>query len=563
MNIYKKIIICCLVAIICVSYSMSVMAFGSTQEIIDNKKNSILQIVVFSQDKDGTEYPIQGGVGFFIGTGEDGVEYLVSAKEVTDVVPEMHNEMLSVYEALYSETKPEDERDNPIELEYIVRAVVKKDVMVDVSLVAESEEMGFSVWKLSQKLYDRQPLILYDKPITQLTGEPSVVLGFLDVATRENPLYYTLDDVVAKEGIFTGDSKEEDVLCVGHNMEVIPGMTGGPILTEDGYVVAINQNRRSQSGYYGVQISEIISVLEAMGFPFVTLTEVEEQEAAALAAIVHKEELQATITEVESLERNKYTKKTYEAMLPILAEANEMNDWDEATQREVDEAQMALKDAMGNLKEKVPASTIALIVGVGCVILILVGVIVWLATKPARERSKQRKIEEYTVTENAPVFAEPKMQKEDYRQLVGRTGQKVMTDSSSKMQVSSNMAFASEETTVFQQEPDFGMSGVTVERPVLGCLIRHKTGEKIQITQNEFVLGKDPSQTDYCVSGNSAISRAHAVVIFNGKSAGVTDKNATNGTFVNGMRVAPFQQIPLKEGDILRLADEEFEFRNS
>lgn len=558
MKICKKILISCLIVILCVSYSITILAFDSTQEIIDNKKNTILQIVVFAQDKDGTEYPIQGGVGFFIGTGEDGVEYLISAKEVTDVTEEMRNEMISVYEALYSETKKEN--DEPIELGYIVRAVVKKDVMIDVSLVAESEEMGFSVWKLSQKLYDRQPLILYDQPVTKLTGETSIVLGFLDAASRENPLYYAMDDVVAKEGIFTGDSRESDVSYVGHNMEVIPGMTGGPILTEGGYVVAINQNRRSQSGYYGVQISELISVLEAMGLPYITLTEVEEQEAAELAAIVHKEDLQTTITEAEALDSKKFTKKTYEAVLPVLAKANEINAWDQATQREVDEAQMALRDAMGGLKEKVPASTIILIIGISCVMLTLVGVIVWLATKPVRERRKQRRIEEYTVTENAPIFTAPKMQKEDYRNLVGKKTQNIMTGSFVEKNASYNVFLSGDETTVFRQESDLRM---TVDRPVLGCLIRRKTGEKIEITQNEFVLGKDPSQTDYCVSGNSAISRAHAVIIFSGKSAGVTDKNATNGTFVNGTRVAPFQQTPLKEGDVLRLADEEFEFRNS
>ena len=130
------------------------------------------------------------------------------------------------------------------------------------------------------------------------------------------------------------------------------------------------------------------------------------------------------------------------------------------------------------------------------------------------------------------------------------------------MNVMQPSSYASDATTVFQQDGDFDMGNISVGRPALGYLIRCKTGEKIQIVQNEFVLGKDPSQTDYCVSGNSAISRAHAVIIFNGKNAGVTDKNATNGTFVNGMRVAPFQQTPLKEGDILRLADEEFKFTN-
>ena len=92
-------------------------------------------------------------------------------------------------------------------------------------------------------------------------------------------------------------------------------------------------------------------------------------------------------------------------------------------------------------------------------------------------------------------------------------------------------------------------------------LIRKKTGEKITITKKEFVLGKDPSQTNYCLTGNSAISRAHAVILQEETEYAVSDKNATNGTFVNGVKVAAFQKTTLKDQDTIRLADEDFEFR--
>lgn len=36
---------------------------------------------------------------------------------------------------------------------------------------------------------------------------------------------------------------------------------------------------------------------------------------------------------------------------------------------------------------------------------------------------------------------------------------------------------------------------------------------------------------------------------------------STNGTFVNGSRVSPNQEVALKSGDVIRISDEEFEFK--
>ena len=41
----------------------------------------------------------------------------------------------------------------------------------------------------------------------------------------------------------------------------------------------------------------------------------------------------------------------------------------------------------------------------------------------------------------------------------------------------------------------------------------------------------------------------------------MADKNATNGTFVNGVSLAAGQEKVIKNNDVIRLADEEFQFR--
>ena len=97
--------------------------------------------------------------------------------------------------------------------------------------------------------------------------------------------------------------------------------------------------------------------------------------------------------------------------------------------------------------------------------------------------------------------------------------------------------------------------------PPSGHLIRIKTGEKIDISGAEFVIGKERRKVNYCITGNNSISRSHAKVISRAGSHYVVDMNSTNFTFVNGSKLVPGQEKEIKDGDKIKLADEEFEFK--
>ena len=78
-----------------------------------------------------------------------------------------------------------------------------------------------------------------------------------------------------------------------------------------------------------------------------------------------------------------------------------------------------------------------------------------------------------------------------------------------------------------------------------------------------FFIGKsDKSEipNDYIVK-NNAVSRNHAYFQLNANSATVTDNNSSNGTFINGERIPSMVTKELKNGDIVKLANEEFVFR--
>lgn len=92
-------------------------------------------------------------------------------------------------------------------------------------------------------------------------------------------------------------------------------------------------------------------------------------------------------------------------------------------------------------------------------------------------------------------------------------------------------------------------------------LIRKKNKEKISLNKPVFRIGKERSYADYFIGDNTAISRSHANFITREDEYFVIDTNSTNHTFVNGIMIQSNVETSIKHGDVVRLANEEFEFR--
>lgn len=92
-------------------------------------------------------------------------------------------------------------------------------------------------------------------------------------------------------------------------------------------------------------------------------------------------------------------------------------------------------------------------------------------------------------------------------------------------------------------------------------LIRKKNNEKISLNKPVFRVGKERSYVDYLIGDNTAISRSHANFITREGEYFVIDTNSTNHTFVNGTMIQSNVETTITHGDIIRLANEDFEFR--
>ena len=91
-------------------------------------------------------------------------------------------------------------------------------------------------------------------------------------------------------------------------------------------------------------------------------------------------------------------------------------------------------------------------------------------------------------------------------------------------------------------------------------LVRMKSGERVEITSENFLIGKDMRYCDYTVTDNSAVSRQHAKIIRKDDSDYVIDLKSTNKTYVNGQLIPVEREVQIFSGARLKFANEEFIF---
>lgn len=116
-------------------------------------------------------------------------------------------------------------------------------------------------------------------------------------------------------------------------------------------------------------------------------------------------------------------------------------------------------------------------------------------------------------------------------------------------------------TGLLNEEDEYEGTGLLNDCDCFPTLYRILTEENISIDKPVFRLGKEKSYVDFFISNNNAISRSHADIITRGKRYYIIDLNSKNKTYVNGQAVPVKCEIELFNGDLVKLANEEFVFK--
>ena len=97
------------------------------------------------------------------------------------------------------------------------------------------------------------------------------------------------------------------------------------------------------------------------------------------------------------------------------------------------------------------------------------------------------------------------------------------------------------------KEPKLVLSAINAPAPL-----------QLVVDRSEYRIGKNPDM-EGVVTFNKFIGRTHCMILKNGTGFSVVDLNSKNGTFINQSRLSPQQPYGLKTGDVLRLANSDFQ----
>ena len=505
-----------------------------------------------------TVVPLSLGSGFLIGSLESG-QYIITNYHVIDI-------------DAYMQQYAKDAGVNANNLKKVYQIIVAAgDVPVEATVVKISEGNDIAILKLEEQIHNSKHLILSSKDNVRETqsvyalGYPYVVTAYGQDFSEQKD-----EDVTIEKGAISKFPTKRGVKYIMHSAQLSQGCSGGPLVDSDGNVVAVNNSMITtgdQNYYYSVQIDVVREILDTLGIQYDSVDNqaltntgdgddisnqtdasdvVEEPTTEALPQI-DKSGLESAISDAETLEEEDYSEESWNNLDEKLNEAYAVNENSEVSQTEVDDARAQLELAMEEMDDK-SSFPVILVVVLVVVVLAVVVVVVIISTR------KKKK----------PVQNTPADQKNDWVDYTKSTPSDYPAGGSdygnSPMGGFDNMQAG--ETSVLNE----GAGDTTIlnnQSTVHAVLYRKSNFENIKINKSNFFIGKERKKVDFCISNNNSISRIHAEVIMRNGTFYLVDQKSTNGTYVNGVRLTPLQETELKNGDIIQLSDEEFEFKTN
>ncbi len=91
-------------------------------------------------------------------------------------------------------------------------------------------------------------------------------------------------------------------------------------------------------------------------------------------------------------------------------------------------------------------------------------------------------------------------------------------------------------------------------------LLHKRNGERVMLNRPVTRIGRKSENNDYAVTENSFVGKMHCHVLMRNGEYFLVDDNSKNHTYVDGAMIAPGCEVKLIHGQVIRLADEEFEF---
>lgn len=573
----KRLLVLVMAMCMMLTMSVTVLAAGEegtdpieedqVQATTDDPTDGILQVYLAYVDDNGTRTLLYGGTCFLINE-----EYVLSNYHIFNL-DEVDNSGVTKREAIMNMLNLDELPNNDPHLKVFVYANRDMSVEATIHESVQSSAMDFVALKLSDKIYDRQPLVLGDSSIMK-QQDVVYALGFPSDSI-ENKEFNTKADVSVVDGTISKVTVREKADVFEHTAPLNSGNSGGPLLNALNEVIGINtfiygNNVGTKS--YTVQINALKSALDTFGIAYTdgvhdraaldggavassagtvnqsgsddtADTDTEEQNQALLT------ELNNEISRAKAMDTEGYTEESVQVLNDTIESAEDVAASTDATEAQIQTAIDDVRAAVDGLEEQ-SGLNIILIAGIGAAVLIIVIIIiVVIVLATSGKKKKANAVGGGNVPPVSPVQpvqnSQPIHQPQMYAPGNGTVPQ----------------AEGAGETTLL----DSGAGETTLLSGAGGgaYLIRKKNGEKIMITSQNFAIGKERRRVNYCISDNTSVSRFHAVITKKGSDYYIADQKSSNFTFVNGVQLSPYKETLLTDRSTIKLSDEEFEFHLS
>lgn len=546
--------------ILAVCMMMSVVVTASADESdVQRVRESVLQMNFSIKDDVGKELKVPYGSCFLINE-----DHVLTCYHVIDPVY-MLPEFIRVYgEDIFYQLDREqlvDKMNNSV----TYSVTVTRDVTVNATLVNGSEIMDFAILKLDQPIKGRSFIPLRDSKTVQ-AAESVYALGFPAISDYSHDVStYTKDDVTITDGRV---SKAQDLFTfvfddgtyfkgqfLQTNCMINGGNSGGPMVDKNGAAIAISSVSQNDSFYYGVAISQVLEVLDALGIEYTPANEAPQPTPAPAAepakdtvepaeVKVDTEALSNAIAVAESKAAAgiEYTVESHDKLNKALDAAKSAKN--SGSQEEIDKALRNLKEATDSLVPKTaPKSNTLIYIIAGVAAVVVIAVVVLLISSNNKKKAAAAKA---AARPKAPAYTAP---------AAGTAAFAAPPAAPVRPAAPAVPASDPGATTI--------LTGKVEATTILangGTLTRVKNGDKLEIRVQEILVGRDQNSCNFWIAGNSNIGRKHAKFSVKNGTTFISDCNSTNGTFVNGTKLQPNVEVALKDGDKVMLADEEFRF---
>lgn len=528
----KHRLICQVISVImslCMMLGMVVFANAAdANQAVTDARNGVVQVQLWFNDTEfAREYYLANGTGFLINENT-----VVTCQHVVAGFDS------SVYSAWAKDANAEYGTNltaGDIKDHMELRISVYRDVYVKATIKKASYEMDYAVLTLNEPIVNRTPLKLRDSSELAQTEEV-FALGFpadMEALQVDGVQYFEPKDVTITSGRVNKVGESDFITTDGHYYEhvkvvessayIASGNSGGPLVDAKGNVVGISA-AGNDTRHFSVASENLIDVLNALGIEYassdssVSVDVPVSKPTEETPVVLDTSALSALISEAEDKDSAAYTEESYKKLsAAIKAAKSALN---ASSQNEIDDAVANLEDAVDTLEENSNNNSF-IIIGAIVLAVIAVAVIVIVVL------SKKKKNNQTAAPATAAAPA-------------------------------AHAVSVSAETTVLNQGA--GETTVLSQNINGGTLLRVANNERIPICSAEFTVGRERNSVDYCVGGNTNISRVHARFVVRDDATYIVDNNAANGTFVNGVEARAGQEIKLNSGDKIVLADEKFEF---